>query len=1014
MTALLMQKTGKLMPSTKKDGERGAALALALIIMTLLAALSIAVMAVATSEVKVAGSDLCRTQAFYAASSSLEKMTSNFSDLFSRTTNPTQGQLDYIAANPDTELTTIEYYTFSQTLAPDAGMLAKLRAAQNLPVTTYPTTNISDGPYAGLTATIVPYLLTSTATQQASCNAQVKLQRSINNYLIPIFQFGVFSNEDLELHPGEPLFFNGRIHANGNFYLNGDVTLLDKVTTPGELVTDVTRNGVARTGSVQIKAGGSLVDLTKGSVNNGPSFSGATSGQRGYNPGSFGGTANSVWESNQAAPVDGTANKFGGQVLTGTIGAKPLRLPLELGNSSTEQLIKRKVSTDDTILTQSRYANKARVRILIDDESAGSGSSNDAGIPAGKGVALSSFDPIALNGGKALQRVLDNGTYNSTDAATPMRQGAGPYSTSLPVANIVRGVKSSAVTPSGCGSPCAKIPAGAGLKGRIYIEIVAANGASFDVTTQVLSLGMTEGEPNGIVYLQRPLWAAFMQGSRDRSGGNNNLANLTNLTRIMVDGEINSTYAGTSSSFATRLSALTGEFTAVSDNFLDDDNPSVTSPFDPTTPLRADTPAGYANAIVPIQAYNVREGWVNGTMDKNQVYERGIQSVVEINMKNLARWLDGSYDTLLGGTAVSANIDDTGGYIVYISDRRGDRIKQEKKDATSAAITTTNGTVDNEDIYGPNGTLDPGEDVIDFGYDGAGVAKKGTLQKDTLELPDWPGTQIVPASPLTNANRMTRAENVAKWVNQEGAAHNYFRRAVRLFNGEDLQTTGAANKLSSTKGITVASENMLYVWGNYNTTGINCQPGDPTPTGSTINQSTAGGACGYNGRQVPASFIADAVYPISKTWFDSSPAMYPEGGLKRLADVGLTLVSQGTSVRSAIIAGRTLSALTGSPDNNGSNRLAGGLHNFPRFSEVWNGTDAGDPTYLRKWNYSGSLAPLFHSTQAVGQWNTTASTIYWAPTRNWSFDITFKDPTKLPPGTPTFEYIQPTGIRQFL
>ena len=37
-----------------------------------------------------------------------------------------------------------------------------------------------------------------------------------------------------------------------------------------------------------------------------------------------------------------------------------------------------------------------------------------------------------------------------------------------------------------------------------------------DVTQTILSMGMTEGEPNGIVYLQRPLWAAFVQGSRDR------------------------------------------------------------------------------------------------------------------------------------------------------------------------------------------------------------------------------------------------------------------------------------------------------------------------------------------------------------------------------------------------------------------------------------------------------------------------------------------------------------------
>ena len=60
------------------------------------------------------------------------------------------------------------------------------------------------------------------------------------------------------------------------------------------------------------------------------------------------------------------------------------------------------------------------------------------------------------------------------------------------------------------------IPPGAGLNGRILIEVVRPDGTAVDVTTEVLSLGMTVGEPNGIVYLQRPMWAAFVQGSRDR------------------------------------------------------------------------------------------------------------------------------------------------------------------------------------------------------------------------------------------------------------------------------------------------------------------------------------------------------------------------------------------------------------------------------------------------------------------------------------------------------------------
>ena len=60
---------------------------------------------------------------------------------------------------------------------------------------------------------------------------------------------------------------------------------------------------------------------------------------------------------------------------------------------------------------------------------------------------------------------------------------------------------------------------------------------------------------------------------------------------------------------------------------------------------------------------------------------------------------------------------------------------------------------------------------------------------------------------------------------------------------------------------------MVYVWGNYNTTGIT---GIPTG-GSTLNDG------GYTGAQVPASIVCDALFPLSKTWFDALSALYPEG-----------------------------------------------------------------------------------------------------------------------------------------
>src|SRR3989442_6690528 len=110
--------------------------------------------------------------------------------------------------------------------------------------------------------------------------------------------------------------------------------------------------------------------------------------------------------------------------------------------------------------------------------------------------------------------------------------------------------------------------------------------------------------------------------------------------------------------------------------------------------------------------------------------------------------------------------------------------------------------VDNEDIYGPKGVLDPGEDI----------QGKGALVKDTTELPD--PAVLSGTSGADFPSRVKRAISVAAWANP----NNYFRRTVRLFNADHLPLSGASGKLSSTLGITIHSENMVYIWANYNPT----------------------------------------------------------------------------------------------------------------------------------------------------------------------------------------------------
>jgi hypothetical protein len=970
-----------------RNGEKGAALAIAIIVMAILTVISITALAFSASEARIAGSELRRTQSFYAASAGLEKMTHDFSEVFRRKMQPTASDIFTIENTPPPELV-LENFEYIQTLEEDAEKLAKLRAIQGISSSFYPRVNIPEGPYAGLFASIVPYKLSSEATLKPS-GAQVKVEREFNNYLVPLFQFAVFGNDDLEFAPGPFTTFNGRIHSNKNIYALRNTKFLSRVTAAGEIVRNSTRGGEANLSSgnnnVWMEVNGLNVNIDKGSVENGggtvggPFIVGSLVGQRGFHPGSPLGTANPNWETQSVLPADGTPGKFGGQLVSQSTGGAELKLPLQLEGGSAAELIKRSLPTDSFTMAGSRYEGKSVVRIMIDGETSGSGIANVPGIPAGKGVYLSdtagSFNPIPLGGGNALRRVSDSGTFIDS---TTINQATGSGNVN---ATVVRGVKSLGRT---IGTDY--IPPGAGIEGRILIEITKPDGTTLDVTQEILSMGMTVGEPNSIVNLQRPLWAAYVQGSRDRSGSNVELTNLVNNYQTAADGEI----------IAAPIFDPNGGFITGSVTALDEDGGTTT---------RQMTPAGAYNQIVPINVYNVREGWVRSQMDETTVWERGITNVVELNMKNLARWLDGKYDgNLLSGTnAVSANIKGDEGYVVYISDRRGDVTKQEKA-PDGTVYNGTNGSVDNEDIYGADNILQPGEDAITTGYDYVlGADKANSLQKDTAELPDTgaPFTYAGPATPI-NAARMTRSDMVMR----HQTAH--FRRSVRLFNGESLITTGFVGSLSPTKGLTIATENMVYIWGNYNTTGVSSIPAG----GSTLNDGV-----GYTGSQVPASIACDAIFPLSKTWFDGSSSLYPEGSsdarnrlgtVYRRADENLASVTQGTAVRAGILAGTNISSASGFPGRNtDGDRNNGGAINFPRFLEIWslNGVEAS-------WNYAGSFVPIFQSNQALSQWENDTSVIYMPPRRNWSFDLTFRNPSQIPPGTPFFQYVAATGFRQ--
>ena len=337
-----------------RRGERGAALTMTMIIMVLIGAISVAVLSVVTNEARIAGSDMRRMKTFYAASSGLEKMTSDFSDEFRHTSKPTQQRMDEIAADPPKALVDTEGFTFKQTLTRNQTLLDAMKAARG---GKSPTTNIPNGPFSGMFASVEPYHLTSIATHAAT-KTQVRLERDVNNYMVPLFQFATFSDKDLEFWPEPPMTFNGRIHANGNIYFGGDITFLDRVTTAGEAVRTVLRNKATNNTLVGGFFGSDprftftpdpskpTVTLTAhmkiGSVTGGPNMGTGRADGRGNYPGSPTGTDNSTTWASSTNTLDGTDNHFGSMLKTASTGARQLLLPLQLDGRSPLEIIKRR------------------------------------------------------------------------------------------------------------------------------------------------------------------------------------------------------------------------------------------------------------------------------------------------------------------------------------------------------------------------------------------------------------------------------------------------------------------------------------------------------------------------------------------------------------------------------------------------------------------------------------------------------------------------------------------------
>jgi hypothetical protein len=346
--------------------EQGMALITALLVLLLISSMIVGMSWLVLTDQKLGGNNADRQAAFYGAEAGMEALTTSLQNSFSN--NYALSALDITNIMNNTQLTTtnipnISYLTpaggngFNIQFTPDpsAGNLGNPLATQH---------TILSGTYAGLVGLLTPYTMQVTARTNAGSEA--RLQRTVQTVAIPVFQFGLFSDTDLDFFAGPDFNFGGRVHTNGNLWLaenGGTLTLSGKTTAAGEVIRTNLENGFPTTASYN-----TTVNITTNPGSN--SVQNLTTAQ-----GSVTGTS---WFGNVSAALNEPTFKnlangtYNGNLGNGFTGVKRLDLTIAtpaIGGTPIDMIrmpLANELVANPGKLSE-RYYSQASLRILLSD-----------------------------------------------------------------------------------------------------------------------------------------------------------------------------------------------------------------------------------------------------------------------------------------------------------------------------------------------------------------------------------------------------------------------------------------------------------------------------------------------------------------------------------------------------------------------------------------------------------------------------------------------------------------------
>jgi hypothetical protein len=905
--------------------EAGVALITALLILFLVSGIVVGMSWMVVSDQKLSGNNQQRELAFYAAEAGMEKMTADMGNIFATQGSIVAANLPTITGNPPSFPSPYNNITYTNALGVSTYQIGCPSFPCVVP-NSFTATIQPPSAFAGMQGQITPFTLEVAA--QTTQGAEVKLERQVELVAIPVFQFGVFSNTDLSFFNGPPFDFGGRVHTNGNLWLagnNGPVYFRDIITVSGQVIRSNLENGQPTVNGGQY--GGSVVIAETptpppAALPAAPYqvagqwwplalTEGSMSGPNVYN--GLSGVANNPTWTNTVVP------RYNGMI---SIGDPQLNLiSTALGGLQTPVALIRRPAVGEAASNPSQFSQRyftnvapmtASLRILLDDYPAGS--PGPGGPNACNNADMMSLDSISATQPTDLATLVNIAKSGAT--------GGGTYSSA-------DGYWQTNGTPT--------------ITGCLKVEYLNAAGVATDVTAEFLAHGYIAQNINPQGAKTYPNIATLLPASGTEIAvnpcGNDNTVNATSIIRFE---RIRDNPSGWTA--ANHCSA-----TAVNADYW---------------PLALfDTREG-----IP------RQGAVPGA-GNGQVTGVGNMYYVELDVANLASWFMGTLGAPdSGGAAYNA-----GGYSVYFSDRRGNAVDtQGAPPAVKTSSLGYNDFVNPASLNAcPNGVLDSGEDLESDGilrtYGGAiePVPPTSMLAKGTAAaMPNFQADSLCPgtAPPLWGMYQVVGEA-------RENPPY-FFRHALKLVNGSSINLGTACYGAAPNPpcGLTIASENPVYIQGDYN-----------APGG---NMAAAG--------TVATSVAADAVTLLSDSWNDvnSYASAYNINGRNAVT----------TSYRVAIIAGKQIPFAQPPGEPQVDYGTDGGLHNFLRYIENW-----GAATL----NYEGSLVSFYYSRQAIGTYK--GSPVYSPPNRVYNFDSNFtQGPQWLPPRTPSLRTVNTIGFSQML